>query len=338
MLLGVVTAGEWLYVATSARQPPEGFLVGLLSSLPFLLWLVYGGYWVWASDLSTDRYARVGAWTVGGLGTFLLMNVAIMVVLPPADVLVAVGWIRWAASIGGGVGLLVGIFEGRAVDRRIDVERTRARRQAIEQQNERLEEFASTVSHDLRNPLNVAFANLDRVRQERDSEHLDSAWDALERMNQIVDETLTLARSGRTVGDLEPVDLSRLATACWRNVDTAGASIEVGDLGRVEADPDRCRHLFENLYRNAIEHGGDDVSVRVGSLADGFFVEDDGPGVPTEERSEVLNAGYSTTDGGSGLGLAIVRQIVEAHGWEIRVAAGVDGGARFEVTGVDVVR
>jgi signal transduction histidine kinase len=72
----------------------------------------------------------------------------------------------------------------------------------------------------------------------------------------------------------------------------------------------------------------------VGTLGDGegegFVVADDGPGVPADARDRVFEYGYSTARDGTGFGLSIVEQIVEAHGWSIRLADG-DGGARFEV-------
>nr|WP_281362342.1 ATP-binding protein [Natronomonas salina] len=105
----------------------------------------------------------------------------------------------------------------------------------------------------------------------------------------------------------------------------------------MEADPDRLRHLFENLYGNAVEHGAADATVTVDPLDGGFFVADDGPGIPEDERDAVLEAGYTTARSGTGLGLAIVRRIAEAHGWTVDVREGADGGARFEFTDVDRV-
>ena len=112
-----------------------------------------------------------------------------------------------------------------------------------------------------------------------------------------------------------------------------GATVEV-EAATIRGDPSRLRHLFENLFRNAVEHAGEDVTVRVTSLPDGFCVEDDGPGIPAERRADVVEPGYSIADGGTGLGLAIVDEIAEGHGWEFEVTAGHDGGARFEFTGV----
>jgi signal transduction histidine kinase len=68
----------------------------------------------------------------------------------------------------------------------------------------------------------------------------------------------------------------------------------------------------------------------------GFYVADDGTGVPEADRDDVFDSGYSTTQAGTGFGLAIVAEIAEAHGWDIALTESEDGGARFEVTGVDV--
>ncbi len=212
-------------------------------------------------------------------------------------------------------------------------------RTELERQNERLEQFASVVSHDLRNPLNVAKGRIELAREEHESEHLETASDALDRMAELTDELLTLARQGQPIDETDPVSLSTVVEQCWQMVDTQSATLRVDDDIEFLADTDRLQQLLENLFRNAIEHAGADVTIRVGSLPNGrgFYVEDDGPGIPAQEREEVFASGYSTTDHGTGFGLAIVEEIVDAHGWSIAVTDGRDGGARFEITGVDRV-
>jgi len=215
-----------------------------------------------------------------------------------------------------------------------DITEQKRRERERERQNERLDAFASVVSHDLRNPLNVAEGRLELATRECDSEHLDAVADAHDRMGTLVDDLLRLARQGEPVGDTEPVDLGTVSEGCWVTVTTADASLRVETDRRIRADPSRFRQLFENLFRNAIEHAGPDVTVTVGDVEGGFYVEDDGPGIPAEERGDVFGMGYSTTDSGTGFGLSIAREVVEAHGWEIAVSDGTDGGARFEITGV----
>ncbi|GAB7008476.1 PAS domain S-box protein [Halorubrum trueperi] len=209
----------------------------------------------------------------------------------------------------------------------------------LERQNDRLEEFASVVSHDLRNPLNVAQGRVELARDDCDSEHLDIALAAHERMDTLIADLLTLAREGERVNETHPVRLSAVFESCWANVDTANAELIVERDLTFRADESRLQQVLENLIRNAVEHGGDDVIVRVGSLdgANGFFVEDDGPGIQPEERETVFDVGYSTSDAGTGFGLRIVEQVADAHGWNVEVTAERSGGARFEVTGVETV-
>jgi len=150
-------------------------------------------------------------------------------------------------------------------------------------------------------------------------------------MEAIVEDTLTLARQGDTISETESVSLTNLIGKCWATVDTDDATIEIVDEMTFQGDPDRLQHVFENLFRNAVEHGGSDVTVRVGRLGEqGIYVEDDGPGIPADERGTVLEPGHSSAGGGTGFGLTIVKRIVEAHGWELSITEGTDGGARFE--------
>ncbi|QLH80414.1 sensor histidine kinase [Halosimplex pelagicum] len=214
-------------------------------------------------------------------------------------------------------------------------ERLAERERELAHQNERLDEFAGVVSHDLRNPLNVASGRVDLARGERDSEHLAVAADALDRMAALISDVLTLARQGETVDDFEGASLRALVEEAWETVDASDATLRIdGDLGRVACDPGRLRQLLENLFRNGVEHAGSDATVTVGPTADGFFVADDGPGIPPDRREEVFDAGFSTNEEGTGFGLNIVERIARAHGWDVSVGESADGGARFEFTGV----
>lgn len=222
--------------------------------------------------------------------------------------------------------------------------RMRARRE-----RERLERFVSVVSHDLRSPLNVAQGRLALAREECTSEHLDPAASAVERSLTLIQDLLTLAREGELVTDVSEIDLRDLVEGCWETVETADATLVVDTDRTFRGDPGRVRQLFENLISNAVRHGGERVTVTVGTMepmytstrADverlpGIYVEDDGPGIPPDERDRVFETGFTTADGGTGFGLNIAREIARAHGWDMRVREGSRGGARFEVTGVDL--
>ncbi|WP_254861454.1 PAS domain S-box protein [Halovivax gelatinilyticus] len=223
-----------------------------------------------------------------------------------------------------------GALRGSVAIGRDITERTKRERE-LRRQHERLNEFTSIVSHDLRNPINIAQGYLEAARSECSSEHLDDVAVALERIDQIVNQTLSLARHGKLIDETEPVDVARLAEACWKGVDTASADLQLRDPPVIQADPRAVRHLLENLFRNSVEHGGEDVTVRVGPCDGGFYVEDDGVGLPDNGSNGLFDPTPSAGGDAAGLGLAIVNRIVEAHEWEIRVGESDTGGARFEI-------
>jgi len=213
-------------------------------------------------------------------------------------------------------------------------ERLRQREAELSRQNDRLEEFASVVSHDLRNPLNVASGHLDLLAEDSDSDHVEDVRQAHERMGDLIDDLLTLAREGDGVSRPEPVALDVAARTCWESVATGDATLVAEAADTISADRSRLHQLLENLFRNSVEHGGDAVTVRLDDLPDGFAVADDGDGIDLADRESVFDAGYTTADTGSGFGLSIVEEVAEAHGWDVTLTESAAGGARFEITGV----
>jgi signal transduction histidine kinase len=203
-----------------------------------------------------------------------------------------------------------------------------------------VEDVASAVSHDLRNPLDVAEAHLHAARETGNPEHFDAVADAHDRMETIIHDVLTLARGDAVLDPSPEVSIRDAAVDAWTSVDTEDAEVRLGEsLPTATADAERVQRLFENLFRNSVEHGSTDsqtasddgVTVTVGSLDDGVFVADDGPGVPETDRDAVFSPGYTVDGGGTGLGLAIVRRIAEAHGWRVQLTESEHGGAQVEI-------
>ncbi|MFB6074987.1 MAG: PAS domain S-box protein [Haloarculaceae archaeon] len=200
----------------------------------------------------------------------------------------------------------------------------------------RLEEFASVVSHDLRGPLNVVQGRVDLARETGSTDDLAVAADAAERMERLIDDLLTLARQGEDLGEVRHVDLGAIAERAWADLATGEATLRVDATGGLEADPGRLRELLENLFGNAIEHGAaredaGDLTVRIGDTDGGFFVADDGCGIPPDEREAVFERGHTTSDDGTGFGLSIVADVAAAHDWTVDVSESDGGGARFEI-------
>jgi PAS domain S-box-containing protein len=238
-----------------------------------------------------------------------------------------------------------------------------AQKGSLERKNERLDEFAGVVSHDLRNPLSTieGWAEVADDAITGEEAALDDAETALahiqqahDRMDRMVDDLLMLARAGQTVENTEPVGLVAVASEAWEHAAVEGCELDsrIPEDTTVAADRQRLLRIFENLYRNASDHNDSPVTIRVGLLDDadadanldadssertGFYVEDDGDGISAEQRDEIFDHGYTTDSDGTGIGLSIVQDIVAAHGWRIEVMTGRDGGARFEISGVEIV-
>jgi signal transduction histidine kinase len=251
-----------------------------------------------------------------------------------------------------------------------DVRRLRNRVRELQRRNERLESFVGALDHDVRGPLVVAGNHLEFAREEPEPTHFDAIERAHDRLSALVEELRATAEGTGTDGERRPVSVSAVAEECWAAVDAPDAELVVDTDATVPADRRRLLRLFENLFRNSVEHGstdppsqaredtgsedasepsvadapddsgerrggaGVDVTVTVGALDGGFYVADDGAGIPGPERELVFEEGYTTDENGTGLGLAIVRDVVREHGWTIHLTRAENGGARFEITGV----
>ena len=216
-----------------------------------------------------------------------------------------------------------------------DVSEDKERERELQYRNELLESFASTVSHDLRNPLNVAEGNLQLAQETGDFDHLEEVAQAHNRMRNLIDELLHVARGDEL--EISRISLEGITDRAWDTVTTDGTTLKVDGDVQFECYESQLRRLFENLFWNAIDHGSARI-IEVGPLADGFYVEDDGRGIPPDERDRVFESGFSTDEQSPGYGLSIVHGIVDIHGWDVDVVTGEDGGARFEITDVEVER
>jgi signal transduction histidine kinase len=205
---------------------------------------------------------------------------------------------------------------------------------ALERQNDRLDSFASMVSHDLRNPLGVVQGRIGLALETDDITHLEPAQRAATRMGELIDDMLWLAKEGHDLGAVEAVDIATVARESWSVVGTADARLSVETDTTVQADRSRLAQVFENLFSNAIEHAGSEVTVRVGATQTGIYVSDNGPGIPATERANATEIGVSGRPDGTGLGLAIVREIATAHGWDVTLRESESGGLCVELEGV----
>ena len=298
--------------------------------------------WLLDDELPPATYRRLYRWMGFGLSVFFVVGFwfgQLSRAFGTSFALAIVSSLGTGLALGG----IIGIYAVR-------LHRANAQLRA---QNERLDEFASIVGHDLRNPLNTLSMSLELAERTGDEEHFERATRSVDRMEGLIDDLLALARQGESAGEPEPVSLAAVTDDARDTVETGDATVTVTEDLTVRADRSRLRQLLENLLRNAVEHGSPNsrgeipehpiqcdgtVTITVGAIDDrGFYVADDGPGIPDDERGQIFETGYSTAGSGAGIGLAIVKRIVDAHDWEITVTDSEAGGARFEITAVETV-
>lgn len=213
-----------------------------------------------------------------------------------------------------------------------ELQRNRTKK-ILEQQNERLNDFSSIISHDLRNPLGIAVGSLELAVETGDETHLERVQHSLERMDTLIQDMLELAKSGQIIGEKDCIDLMSVAEESWYTVSALDTTLEIPSTRTIRADETRLLQLLTNVFENAIKHGGSDVTVRVGELPNGFYVEDTGVGVSEHNYEQLFERGYSTIDDGTGFGLSIVKEIADAHEWTVTVDESEEGGLRLEFTG-----
>lgn len=218
-----------------------------------------------------------------------------------------------------------------------DITSERQQTEKLKNQNDKLKEFSSVISHDLRNPITTARGHLKMAERKDDLSKLEDIEESLDRMEALIEDVLSLARSGLTIDDMEPFSLRSVTRKAWSQVRSNGTDIEIGGEVVIEADGNRLRELLGNLFRNTIEHAETERRIRVGKSDNGFYIEDDGIGIPEDDRGKIFETGHFTSEEGTGLGLAIVKQIAEAHGWTIDVSESSTGGTRFDFTSVTIL-
>ena len=249
-------------------------------------------------------------------------------------------WRVWATPLRDADGdVFAGLSFAQDITEQVERERKlEATVKKLEASNDRLESFASMLAHELRNPVTIGQIYSQQLPAESDGEAVEYVSEAFDRMEDIIDVMLVLTRGQEAVGESDPLSVADVARDAWNGVEAPDATLTVELDAVLRADETFVRHLFRNLFENAVQHGGQDVTVTVGDLRDGFYVEDDGDGIPANERKRVFEAGYTTAsdEGGTGLGLAFVQKLAEVYGWDCSVTESDSGGARFEFRDVNL--
>lgn len=333
--------GRVLHVVTGSELLLTGAIDFLLVGGPGFV-LLYGGYRLPRIGIDPDTYPRILGWCV--LGFSLAFGLIELLHLEPGVTFRYPRWsLMFSSSLATASGFIIGVYDARSITqaqrlhhqyRQLQQQQQQLQQQQeeLQRQNERLDNFANLLAHELRNPLSIARIYL-RPAMEGDTSAGKEVENALTRIGEMVDIILVIARGEDADINREVVSLAAVAEEVWADLDFTNADLTIESEQTLLADPIHLRHLLENLFTNAVDHADEHVSLRLGELPSGFYVEDTGPGIPADERDKIFKPGY-TTDG-TGFGLVFVAELAETYGWEYSVTEGTDGGARFEFTGVD---
>lgn len=341
-LLTAALVGEAVYLLVDPGDSLSVlFLVSAGTTAPFLVACVYGGYWLWHSDLPESRYGRIGFWAVGGLVGFLLLNLLTIAVSDGLSVHMILGWIRWAAAVGAGTGTVIGIVEARAIHRAVLAERARVRADEAESREELLRYLHNLLRHKVRNAVNAinGHAALLAERGENDGQYLAAIQRQTGDLTQLTREVRTFLEASGSTEDFQPVDLCAVLEAEVARIQNSYGTIDL-DLecaGGVAVPGDELLHrAFRNLLIDASIHDPDEVSrvdVSVTATEDSVCVRiaDDGVGLREVGRADA----FDLNEGGTperGLGLPLGRILVERYGGEVALLEDSDDGVTLTVT------
>ncbi|SDK36892.1 ATP-binding protein [Natronorubrum texcoconense] len=345
-LLTLALLGEvaFLFVVGSPIVFDGGFLVGVVTTIPFLAGIVFGGYWLRSSDLSPDRYLRVVGWGLTGAVVFLAINLALIVALPYDSWLVVGPWIRWAVVLGASVGLLIGCLEGRAIERALTAERASLQAAYLEDQREYLDYLNSILRHEVLNTSTVinGYASLLEAEAtgltEQQREWARIVIDESEELSTVIDDVRVLLQATEGPNRLEPVNAARVLEAELSKLDRRFESVDVAtsipDTAFVRAD-DLLARIFANLLSNAVEHNDAEtpaVAVTVDTMSETVRIEiaDNGPGIPDSEQ-ETLFERVESRGSTHGLGLYLVSQLATRYGGSVELTETGHDGSVFTV-------
>ena len=346
-LISLFTAGETLIRVLGVDGPDTPlvlageFVVGLLTTVPFLVLLGYAGYWLDRSDLDPCRYARVGVWTAGGTAGFLAINLALMAVVP-VDFWTTVAWIRWAIAVGGGIGVLVGMSEARAIHSAIEAERAALEARHLESQRDLLEYLNALLRHEVLNTANVISGYAATLMDEyppgdRPHDYSETIRDQSEDMTTVIRDVRVLLDAMAGESEPEPVDLGSVVAEEVGKLEDAHDRVEVEtrvpEGVHVRANALLAR-VFGNLLSNAVEHNDSDtprVTVAVETAADTVTttVTDNGPGLPERTVEALFERPEGLAD--HGIGLYLVSMLVDSYGGSIELTETGPDGSTFAV-------
>ncbi|SCZ57458.1 PAS domain-containing sensor histidine kinase [Thiohalomonas denitrificans] len=260
-------------------------------------------------------------------------------------------WVEHWSPMTDESGRAVGVIAvSEEVTERKLLEATRRREKELRRQNDKLQQFASLVAHDLKAPLRAVDVLSSAIEEDEGARlsseglgQLQLLRTRVQRMNELVSGLLDYARAGRADSDVVDVDTALLVQEVLQSRDVPeGFRVSVApDMPCLRTERAPLQQVFANLIDNAIKyHDRPDGHVRVSSSDIGdfheFAVADDGPGIAPEDQERIFEMFQRISDKsgvqGTGIGLAVVKKTIETEGGSLHLESAPGRGATFRFT------
>ncbi|MXR21713.1 sensor histidine kinase [Halobacterium bonnevillei] len=346
--LTLLVVGEVAVRVTTVWSAPQvvlngEFVIGVVTTAPFVAGIGYAGYWLAASDVDAPRHRRVWWWLLIGAAASLLLNLAILAVVPVSSGLLAVGWLRWAVAVGGGIGVGVGITEARAIQKALEAERSAVRAEQLAVQRDLLDYLNSLLRHEVLNATNVISGYGSLLMAEHDEgtpgyEYSETITRKSDEVTTVIEDVRVLLHATEGRRTTEPVDVVDVLDSELEKLADLDPAVVVDldapDSVTVPADALLPR-VFGNLLSNAVVHNDSTpprVSVTVETSEDTVVVDvaDNGPGIPDAEAETLFERPVERT-AEHGLGLYLVGQLVDHYGGRVQLLDTGPDGSVFRV-------
>ncbi|WP_222914617.1 ATP-binding protein [Natrinema sp. SYSU A 869] len=350
--LYLILIAGWAFMPT----PPEMTLANTLIVVSFIggsgSLLLVGGYRLPRTDIHPRFYSTIAGWCLIGI-VIMLAILGLYNFQPGPGLSNSIRSVLILTGFSSVAGYGVGTYAAQAKTRAHQLERQNClleqTQRQLEESNQRLEQFAHTVSHDLQEPLRMVTSYLELIERrygdeldEEGEEFLDYAIGGSERMKEMIEGLLEYSRVDTQGEPFKPVDLDEVLVNVRKDlklqIEETHTTIETDELPHVEGDESQLRQLFQNLLANAIEYTGDEpprINVSAERDAEEWIisVRDNGIGIDPEDQDrvfEVFQRLHSQEEhSGTGIGLALCKRIVERHDGEIRIDSTPGEGTTF---------
>lgn len=197
------------------------------------------------------------------------------------------------------------------------------------QKNNELEQFTSILKHDLTNHLMI-IQEYAKLTQTDDTDKIEKVINSATRAQEIIDDMDTVLRNKGAKPEPVDLDFKKICQEVWENIKTESDSLIIDNTMNFKADEGMTKVLLENIFKNSIEHGGENVTITAKITDDMMCISDDGVGIPEENIGEVFKSGYSGNNG-TGLGMSIISVMCDSQGWDIRIDKDYTDGTKIDI-------